>query len=361
MNRTTWCATQTSFGCTQDYSFQLTTLPDDWQQLMVDFLRERGIASLAVGFAFLGILAIGSLAWAQSDDEPQDPNAGISAEELQVLAAEAAANDADIASGDSNGEEKGSINLKELLIQGGVLMIPIALMSLLVVTVTIERAYGLRSSRVYPRAVRREVKSTVDDTASGTPQGFYEVAKNHPSVASRILEDVLQKIGRPVPEIEHAISEGTQRESEALYANVRWLTLAAAVTPLIGLLGTVWGMIIAFYNTTTIGSSGNKAEQLAEGIYLALVTTLGGLAVAIPAAIFAHYFEGKITRVLAKIEHDFRKLCPRFESFEGKARYDLSSRGLTRRVLAESKGRKSSEEGRPAEPPPPARPPVQRA
>ena len=160
-----------------------------------------------------------------------------------------------------------------------------------------------------------------------------------------------------MPELETSIAEGVEREADHLYGNVRWLTLAAAVTPLIGLLGTVWGMIIAFYNTKNLAAGINKADFLAEGIYIALVTTLGGLAVAIPAAIFAHYFEGKITRMLGQVEKDLQNLVLRFESHEGKARYDLSSRGLTRRAIEETRRRRAEI---PGPTPPPARPPATR-
>ena len=137
-----------------------------------------------------------------------------------------------------------------------------------------------------------------------------------------------------LPEVEAALAEGAQREADLLYGNVRWLTLAAAVSPLIGLLGTVWGMIIAFHDTTQLGAGSNKAEYLAEGIYIALVTTLGGLAVAIPAAIIAHFFEGRITKMLAQIDTELRRLMPRFESQEGRTRFDLNERGLFRRDVA---------------------------
>jgi biopolymer transport protein ExbB len=168
---------------------------------------------------------------------------------------------------------------------------------------------------------------------------------------------MLLKVGRPIPEAESAIAGGMQREADHLYGNVRWLTLAAAVTPLIGLLGTVWGMILAFQRTTELGAGKNKAEFLAEGIYIALITTLGGLAVAIPAAIFAHYFEGRITKMLALIETELRRLIPRLESVEGKTRYDISSRGLVRRELptAELPRRPTAKESS-LPPPPPARP-----
>jgi biopolymer transport protein ExbB len=129
---------------------------------------------------------------------------------------------------------------------------------------------------------------------------------------------------------------------------------------LIGLLGTVWGMIIAFYNTTQIGPGKNKAEFLAEGIYIALVTTLGGLAVAIPAAIFAHYFEGRITSMMGHIEEHLKRLIPRFERYEGKVRYDIQIQGLVARERANTVDHRTDTSERVGRSVPPAKPPVNR-
>lgn len=279
----------------------------------------------------------------------------ISQAELQRLAAESA-NNAGQAQPSAPAQPT-SLNFLKLLIDGGALMVPIAIMSLLVVAFVLERAIALRRAKIFPNAIRREIRMAIEDTSAPSPKLLFETSEKNPSAASRMLQDVLQKIGRPVPEIETAISEGAEREADYLYGNVRWLTLAAAVTPLIGLLGTVWGMIIAFYNTTQLGSGRNKAEFLAEGIYVALVTTLGGLAVAIPAAIFAHYFEGKISKMISRVQNELRNLVPRFEALEGKARYDLNARGLVRRPAGEKAKRNPEAPGtRKAAPPrPPAR------
>lgn len=225
----------------------------------------------------------------------------------------------------------GGMSFLRLLVDGGALMIPIGVMSLLVVAVAFERWIALRRNRLFPRRLRREIKRSIEEEAEVSPAELYRTSEHFPSAASRVLHELLSKVGRPITEIESAISESVQREADRLYANVRWLTLAAAVTPLIGLLGTVWGMIIAFYNTTQLTGGMNRAEYLAEGIYVALVTTLAGLAVAIPAAIFAHYFEGKITKNLGIVDLELRRLVPRLEHFEGRARYDISSRGFTQR------------------------------
>ncbi len=304
---------------------------------------------------WIWLVGFGVHAVAQQGDS--NPNPGISQDDLRRLAAEAAAGP-QAQSADPSSLEQGSINFLNLLIEGGPLMIPIGIMSLLVVAVALERFFALRIGQVFPKALRRELHQAIEDTSAASPQSLYEASENNPSAAARILQDVVQRVGRPTSEIEAAISDGTQREADFLYGNVRWLTLAAAVTPLIGLLGTVWGMIIAFYNTTQLGAGTNKAEFLAEGIYVALVTTLGGLAVAIPAAIFAHYFEGRITRMLASIESELRRLVPRFESLEGKARYDISARGLTRRLVGEKSKRRNAAEGSSTPQPPPVRPPA---
>ena len=85
---------------------------------------------------------------------------------------------------------------------------------------------------------------------------------------------MLAKVGRPVPEIEQAMTEAADHEATRLYANVRWQNLAFNVAPMLGLAGTVHGMIIAFYRTAHMPLGANKMERLATGIYAALVCTL---------------------------------------------------------------------------------------
>lgn len=270
------------------------------------------------------------------------PESGVNSDELQRLAAEAAANRAAPAAPTPANLQASNLNILELLRQGGGIMAVIGVISLLVVAVAFERLFALRRSKLFPRGLSREVRRACEEAGPFHPQALFESAERYRCVASQILQDMLRKVGRPIPEVEAALAEGSQREADRLYSNVRWLTLAAAVSPLIGLLGTVWGMIIAFHDTTQLGAGSNKAEYLAEGIYVALVTTLGGLAVAIPAAICAHFFEGRITKVLATIDRELRRLMPRFESQEGRTRFDLNERGLYRRELGQ------------ATPPPPA-------
>jgi biopolymer transport protein ExbB len=214
------------------------------------------------------------------------------------------------------------------------------------------------------------------------PRSAYRQCQNYPSPAANIIRTMLLKVGRPHSEVERAVAEASEREANRMYANVRWLNLVAAVTPLLGLLGTVWGMIRAFFDTTQLAIGQNKADYLAAGIYVALVTTLGGLAVAIPAAIFAHFFEGRIQRIIYQIDEMLFNLLPHIERYEGRMRlntsgvleedlYGVSADGASNRekplvaggqVLPASPGNAAAKTGAPAvfDPPTSPTPPRQR-
>lgn len=213
------------------------------------------------------------------------------------------------------------IRVWSLLRQGGWFMLPILLMSLIVVTVSIERVIALQRSRILPSSLIEELGKASQGRSTFDPRDAYRLCQRFPSSAATVIRAMLMKVGRPLSEVESTVADASQREADRLYANVRWLNLAAAVTPLMGLFGTVWGMILAFYDTTQLQAGQNKADELAEGIYLALVTTLGGLAVAIPAAILSHYFEGRIQKLFHQMEELVFNLMPQVERFEGQVRF----------------------------------------
>jgi len=224
------------------------------------------------------------------------------------------------------------LNLLWLALRGGPLMIAIAIASLVTVAVVFERLFSLRRSRVMPPMLVQGLGGATMDGEQFDPKQAYRLCQSQPSALANIVKAMLLKVGRPHPEVEQATQEASQREANRMYRNVRWLNLVAAVAPLIGLLGTVWGMIRAFFDTTQMTAGQNKADFLAAGIYVALVTTLGGLAVAIPAAIFAHYFEGCIQNICQRIEELMFNLMPNVERYEGRLRVNrrsLSSNGHT--------------------------------
>jgi biopolymer transport protein ExbB len=224
-------------------------------------------------------------------------------------------------------QRPGGPNLLELQLQGGPLMIPIGFMAIIVVTFGFERWLGLRRRKVLPPALVQELGELAGKKGGLDPRRAYKVCQHHPSAAANIIRATLLKVGRPHSEVEHTVAEASEREAAKLYAHVRPLNLATAIAPLLGLLGTVQGMIQTFAQTAAGVGGANKAEQLAGGIYVALVTTFAGLCVAIPAAVLSHYFEGRIQALFREIDELLLSLLPQLERYEGKLRVSRAAPG----------------------------------
>jgi biopolymer transport protein ExbB len=222
---------------------------------------------------------------------------------------------------------KPQINLWQLANDGGPLMYPIYAMSVIVVCFAFERAFGLRRRRLLPPGLVKELGELSKRSSGVDPRAAYRACQRYPSTAATVLKSVLLKIGRPFAELEETLKEANEREAAKLYKNVRPMELSISVAPLLGLLGTVQGMIMAFFVTANADLHVNKAEQLAQGIYVALVTTFAGLCVAIPAAILAHYFEGKIQTFFRELDELILGLLPQWERYEGKLRVNTATLG----------------------------------
>lgn len=252
-----------------------------------------------------------------------------------------------------------NINVLELAIQGGIFMIPIAALSLLAATMMVERLIGLRRQRVLPDALLDGLDALGSAAGGFDPRKAYRLCQQYPSAAANVVRALLLKVGRPLAEVEHTVAEASEREADRLYRNVRWLNLAAALAPLLGLLGTVQGMIIAFHHTTILEPGQNKSIILAEGIYTALVTTFAGLVVAIPSALFSHYFEGRIQGLFHEIDELVFNLLPQIERYEGRMRFARQV-DASESMLAEQRAAPSAE-ARPASAEPPVAPEVRPA
>jgi biopolymer transport protein ExbB len=215
-----------------------------------------------------------------------------------------------------------SINLLDLTIKGGIFMIPIFGLSLLAGSVAIERFLGLRRSRVLPDGLVTALGQLAGTQGSFDPRRAYKLCQEFPSSAANVIRAMLLKVGRPVSEIESAVAQASQREADKLYANVRWLNISASLATMLGLIGTIQGMILAFHQLTALDPGTDRTQVLAGGIYTALVTTFAGLAVAIPAAFVSHLFEGKIQSAFREIDELTFNLLPQLERYEGRLRFN---------------------------------------
>ncbi len=184
----------------------------------------------------------------------------------------------------------------QLLEKGGMqFMIPIGLCSLLGVTIIIERLFALRKNAIMPGGFLSGLKGVFHPDMKDRAAGLGYCAANG-SPLSRVVAAGIRKLHRGEDAVERAIEDAGALEVDKLRRNLHLLYGVSAVTPMLGLLGTVWGMIEAFQVASIAGLG--KAESLATGIYQALVTTFAGLTVAIPVLILYYYFLGKIDQMV---------------------------------------------------------------
>ena len=211
-------------------------------------------------------------------------------------------------------------SLWDLAVQGGWFMIPIGIASVITIAFTLERLAGLRRGRILPRALISSMREMVAES-NVDPRQLWEACEQRRSPLANVAKAAVLKIGRTQPEVEKAVEDAVQREIGGMTRNMRPINVVASISPLLGLLGTVQGMIMAFMVTSTTSSTGTaKAQELAHGIYTALVTTFAGLCVAVVSVVLANFLEGRIERLLRKMEEVFLDLLPLLEKFEGRVR-----------------------------------------
>ncbi len=181
--------------------------------------------------------------------------------------------------------------------KGGIMMYPILFCSILVVGIGIERAYNLRRKNIIDIEFLKNVRNhwNWEDVHLGL-----QLCNSYDNALSRILKTGLLRFGGKLDEIERAIEGAGQHEASLMNSNLRVLGAVANITPMMGLLGTVFGMIKAF-NVISQSGTGNPG-LVASGISEALITTATGMVVGIPALAMYHYFRGKIDRYVFEME-----------------------------------------------------------
>jgi biopolymer transport protein ExbB len=184
---------------------------------------------------------------------------------------------------------------------GGPLMWPILVCSVLAITFGLERLVSLRRGRVLPRRFLKDLFFDLDHGQLNESLAA-ERCRSNGSPAALVILAAVRRWGRPIAEIEAAINDGGSREVATLRRNLRGLQGAANIATLLGLLGTVLGMIDAF-NAVGLTTGQPRAETLASGIAQALITTAFGLAVAIPSLFLHAYLSGKVERLVYELDH----------------------------------------------------------
>ncbi|MBI5757913.1 MAG: MotA/TolQ/ExbB proton channel family protein [Planctomycetales bacterium] len=197
-------------------------------------------------------------------------------------------------------QQKIPVDLWETIRAGGVLMYPIGACSILALAFSLERLVVLRRRRVIPKDF---VTRFLDHLEQGQldRRTALKLCEENGSPIAAIFAHAVRKWGKPSVEVEQAIIDGGERQVSQLRRHLRVLNAVATISPLLGLLGTVMGMIMCF-NQIAGSSAMGKSEQLAGGIGIALITTAGGLFVAIPAMILYMFFLGRVDNLVMEMD-----------------------------------------------------------
>lgn len=196
-----------------------------------------------------------------------------------------------------------SKRLTDVIYSGGPLMIPIAICSFLLTVFTFERMIALRKSRIIPGPFVKRFLEQLRDRELSRETAIALCDKNDSPVA-RVFRGGVLKWGRSGVEVEQAILDGGERVTNELRRYLRVINGIATVCPLLGLLGTVLGMIHAFdsIGAAAPGALSDPKTSIASGISTALITTAAGMTVAIPALISYLYFSSVVDRRIMEID-----------------------------------------------------------
>ena len=190
----------------------------------------------------------------------------------------------------------------DFLSRGGLIMVPIGAFSILALAVFVERIFTLRDGAVLPADLIDHVTRKVKDRRP--LEALAQCEADRSSVAV-VLSAGLRRHGRSRDTIKEAFEEKGRIEVNELSKRVELLGTIAAVTPLIGLLGTVVGMIDVFRTVVVeVGDTAGAVNpaQLADGIWAALLTTAAGLSVAIPAYLGYRYLQSRVDQLAVEME-----------------------------------------------------------
>lgn len=185
----------------------------------------------------------------------------------------------------------------QLLISGGPILIIILLVSIYALYIFIERFLKLSKERSDSDTLMARVNASVSERDL---EGALVACENHGGPVARVLKSALLKLPYGRSAVEAAFQEASLLEEQSLTRGLRPLATIAQIAPLLGLLGTVTGMIVAFAEISQQGT-GNPAA-LADGIGQALVTTAAGLIVAIPAVIGQNFLANKVDNLLLEVD-----------------------------------------------------------
>lgn len=204
---------------------------------------------------------------------------------------------AQIITGSPDGNEI-TLPILELVLKGGWIMGIIAFLSLIAFYIFIERYFIISRASKEDKNFMNNIRNYI---TNGKLESARALCVTNNSPIGRMIDKGLSRIGKPLNDINTAIENVGKLEIAKLEKNVAGLATIAGAAPMLGFLGTVIGMIRAFYDMSMAGNNIN-IELLSRGIYQAMITTVGGLIVGITAYIFYNILVARIQKVVYQLE-----------------------------------------------------------
>jgi biopolymer transport protein ExbB len=201
------------------------------------------------------------------------------------------------ASTTGTGEEE-TLSLLELASKGGPIMIPIALSSILAVYIIVERYFAIKKSSKTDSNFMNNIRDYIH---TGNMDAAKALCKNTDNPVARMIEKGINRIGKPLSDIEKAIENTGNIEVVKMEKGLSLLATVAGAAPMLGFLGTVTGMIKAFYNMSKAGDT-IELSVLSGGMYEAMTTTVAGLIVGIIALVSYNLLSAMVEKVVFKME-----------------------------------------------------------
>lgn len=189
-----------------------------------------------------------------------------------------------------------SLSLWYLLREGGILMIPLALCSLVLVYLFFERLMVIRKGGKYDPFFMMRVREYLQE---GNLQGARSLAKTTPGPVARMVEKGLSRYGRSPEQVEKSMEATGRQELYKLEKNLGILNTIARIAPVFGFLGTIAGMIVLFYNIQHVGFS---LDAIAGGIYTKMVTSAVGLIIGLLAYLAHDFLTTQVSKIAARME-----------------------------------------------------------
>lgn len=202
------------------------------------------------------------------------------------------------AAGAESAEGEIRLSLLELVVRGGWIMVPLAILSVIAIYIFVERYMALKKASQEETNFMNNIRDFMHE---GKVDSAKALCKNNQSPIARMIEKGIARLGKPLNDVSAAIENVGRLEVAKLEKNVAVLATIAGVAPMIGFLGTVSGMIKAFYNMSMAGNN-IEIDMLAGGIYEAMITTLAGLFVGIIGFIAYNILVARIEKVVFILE-----------------------------------------------------------